>query len=210
MKNTPIFIQITSGKGPAECCLAVAQALRVMIEELKANKTEYQVVSRVEGPFNGTLQSAVLRLEIPLNSNWVTSWVGPLLWTCKSPYRPMHNRKNWFIAIQASEMPKNMQMHQQDIEFQTLKASGPGGQHVNKTESAVRATHKPTGVFVVASDSRSQMQNKKLAVERLADKFEEHNQKLLFDNQTEMWLNHQNLERGNPKRTYKGEKFTKV
>ncbi len=54
-----------------------------------------------------------------------------------------------------------------DVQFQTLRASGPGGQHRNKVETAVRATHLPTGLTVIATEHRSQYRNKKLALERL-------------------------------------------
>ena len=54
-----------------------------------------------------------------------------------------------------------------DFSYQTLRASGPGGQHVNKTESAVRITHLPSGMSVMVSDQRSQLQNKKPATHAL-------------------------------------------
>lgn len=54
-----------------------------------------------------------------------------------------------------------------EVDFQTLRGSGPGGQHRNKVETTVRAVHVPTGLTVVASDHRSQLRNKELALERL-------------------------------------------
>lgn len=57
-----------------------------------------------------------------------------------------------------------------DIRTETLKSSGPGGQHVNKTESAIRLTHVPTGISVLAQQSRSQQENKVTAYETLEAK----------------------------------------
>lgn len=57
-----------------------------------------------------------------------------------------------------------------EVRVDTYRASGPGGQHVNRTESAVRLVHLPTGVTVTASDTRSQARNRELAFERLADR----------------------------------------
>lgn len=55
----------------------------------------------------------------------------------------------------------------QEVRIDTFRASGPGGQHLHKTESAVRLTHYPSGVVVTASDTRSQARNRELAFERL-------------------------------------------
>ena len=57
-----------------------------------------------------------------------------------------------------------------EVRIDTFRASGPGGQHVNKTNSAVRLTHEPSGVVVIAQDSSSQFRNKETAFERLIEK----------------------------------------
>ena len=59
---------------------------------------------------------------------------------------------------------------EREVEIDVLRASGPGGQHVNKTESAVRLTHPPSGVMVVVQDTRSQHRNREVAFERLAER----------------------------------------
>lgn len=60
-----------------------------------------------------------------------------------------------------------------ECRVETFRAGGPGGQHQNKTESAVRLTHEPTGIVVVARDSRSQHRNRQTALERLRAELEE-------------------------------------
>ena|SRR5687768_8330151 len=59
---------------------------------------------------------------------------------------------------------------EREVEIDVLRASGPGGQHVNKTESAVRLAHPPSGVVVVVQDTRSQHRNREVAFERLAER----------------------------------------
>jgi protein subunit release factor A len=60
------------------------------------------------------------------------------------------------------------------VEVTTYQASGPGGQHRNRTYSAVRMTHPPTGITVTASDTRSQLKNRKIALKRLHERLVEH------------------------------------
>ena len=61
------------------------------------------------------------------------------------------------------------------VRVDTYRASGPGGQHVNKTNSAIRLTHLPSGVVVIAQDSSSQFRNKDIAFERLTEKLKKLN-----------------------------------
>ena len=100
-------------------------------------------------------------------------WQGSLQWICASPVRPKHPRKNWYIGV--FRMPEMPEMpSESEIEFQTCRSGGKGGQHVNKTESAVRATHKASGISVRVESERSQHANKKLALTLLAQKLAEH------------------------------------
>ena len=64
---------------------------------------------------------------------------------------------------------------EREVEVEVFRASGPGGQHVNKTESALRLTHPPSGVVVIAQDSPSQYRNRETAFRRLAERLEKLN-----------------------------------
>ena len=64
---------------------------------------------------------------------------------------------------------------EQEVRVDTYRASGPGGQHVNKTNSAIRLTHLPSGVVVIAQDSSSQFRNKEVAYERLVERLKKLN-----------------------------------
>ena len=199
------YIQITSGRGPAECCRVVSKILELMLKEAKEQNIYAEVVEREEGEINRTLLSAILFLAGENLESFVDSWEGTVLWISQSPYRKFHKRKNWFIGVQALSVLEKNDWNESDLRFQTLKASGPGGQHVNKTESAVRVTHIPSGISVIASENRSQLQNKKQAIERLKIKLAAYEQERILALTQENWQNHNELERGNPVRTMKSE-----
>lgn len=195
-----VFLQMTSGRGPVECARVVALVLEMLLAEARHAGLSAEVLDREQGPreFGGTLQSASLKLEGEEAGAFAAAWAGTVQWIGKSPYRKMHKRKNWFIGIQRIHLPEENHLEMQNIRYETLKASGPGGQHVNKTESAVRAIHIPTGLSATASDQRSQAQNKKLAKERLCLKLaawqDEETRRIVRGN----WNQHNCLERGNP------------
>ena len=68
----------------------------------------------------------------------------------------------------------DLEQLENEVEVSVYQASGPGGQHRNRTYSAVRLKHLPTGIVVTAADSRSQLRNRKIAFERLASRLAEH------------------------------------
>lgn len=196
--SNKIYLQITSGRGPAECCRVVALVLEKILAQARQSGLTAEVIEREEGEMNRTLFSAILLLEGSKVEDIVSEWEGTIQWIAQSPYRIYHKRKNWFVGVNTFTPTELSEIDTKYITYQTLRASGPGGQHVNKTESAVRATHAPSGLSVTASDQRSQVQNKKLATERLLIKLSAWNIEQTMQQAQENWDNHNNLERGNP------------
>jgi len=204
------ILQISSGRGPAECCLAVALTLKELIREAVKEKIDYEVIQRNPGPENGTLASATLKLTGKDLDAFCTGWTGVLQWIAQSPYRKFHKRKNWFISIESYEMANLTSWNEKDVKYETLRASGPGGQNVNKVETAVRAVHIPSGLQVMANDTRSQLQNKNLATERLRQQYADWQLRELRGAEQQHWEQHNALERGNPVRIYTGKAFKKT
>lgn len=193
-------MQITSGRGPAECCRVVALVLEKILKQAAAKGVKTEIVERETGPLNRTLLSAVLSLQDGNYHELIEDWEGTVQWISKSPYRIYHKRKNWFVGVQTFTLSESQEATEAEIRYETLRSSGPGGQHVNKTESAVRAVHIPTGMSVVASDQRSQWQNKKLATERLLLKLASWSIEQAMIQAQANWSNHNCLQRGNPVR----------
>lgn len=196
--SNKIYLQITSGRGPAECCRVVALVLEKILKKAKDLKIKTEVLEREEGEMNRTLFSAIVFLEGNKVDEIVDEWEGTIQWIAQSPYRIYHKRKNWFVGVNSFTPTELNEIDTRYITYQTLRSSGPDGQHVNKTESAVRATHAPSGLSVTASDQRSQIQNKKLATERLLIKLSAWNIEQAMQKAQENWNNHNNLQRGNP------------
>jgi peptide chain release factor len=203
------LIQITSGRGPLECQWVVAKVLKVFLEEAKDNKIDYEIIHRENGDENLTLKSATLLLKSKNVNEFLQTWLGSICWTGKSTFRKLHKRSNWFIGVFKLEGLEKINFNEKDIQFQTTRSQGSGGQNVNKVNTAVRATHIPTGQSVFVQDSRSQLENKKLSVTRLKEKVLEQNIIQLQKRMQETWSNHLQVQRGNPVRTFSGTDFKK-
>ncbi len=203
------IIQITAGRGPAECTWVVAQVLKKVLDEAQEQQLETVLLQREVGEENGTVETATISIKGKNAETFANSWIGTIQWIGQSQFRKMHKRKNWFIGIFEIEPQKNASISENDIQYQAMRSSGAGGQHVNKVSSAIRATHIPTGIAVVSMDSRSQHQNKKLATERLLKKLEDETLQQLKNHVGKQWENQLNIQRGNPVRVFTGTDFKK-
>lgn len=201
--KTKLFLQITSGRGPVECCRVVALVLESILAQARRTGMVAQVVEREEGEINRTLFSAIVALEGDEAKKIVDEWEGTVQWIAQSPYRIYHKRKNWFVGVKSFIPMELKEVEKRDLIYQTLRSSGPGGQHVNKTETAVRVIHVPSGMSVTASDQRSQLQNKKRATERLLIKLSVWNEEQAVREAQKIWSNHNRVERGNPVKVIK-------
>lgn len=200
-----MMIQITAGKGPAECCRVVACVQNLMMKQAKQQGINLEVLENKPGELNGTLLSATMMASSHNLEAFIGEWLGTVQWIAQSPYRKFHKRKNWFVGVAAFDIQEMMQWDLKDVKLETTRASGPGGQNVNKVETAVRGTHLPSGLQVLAMDSRSQLENKKLCLARLEAKVMVWKTGQLVAQQQDQWMQHNMLERGNPVKTIKAE-----
>ena len=97
--------------------------------------------------------------------------LGTHVLVARSAQRGRRSRKRWFAGVSLhatpAAAPEAPTLHASDLEVTAARSGGPGGQHVNKTASAVRILHKPSGISVRAASERSQHRNRKVATERL-------------------------------------------
>ena len=207
-----ILLQLSSGQGPIECCQAIGLAVRKIEEECRQEHIELEVIDTENTKEKGCFKSALLKLT-PKGTDAkakqiAMAWQGSMLWVCQSQFRPKHKRKNWFFSGEVYELDENT--FNQHVSFQTCRASGAGGQHVNTTDSAVRATHTETGVSVRVESERSQHANKRVAVALLFQKLNAMKLEKRSAQEKARWQQHWELERGNPKRSFEGKKFKEV
>ena len=196
-------IQISSGSGPAECELAVGKFLHALMEEF----TDIEVLQKTDGRVRGCFRSVQISSETDLSF-----LEGTVLWICKSPYRPHHGRKNWFVDVSlCHEVSVECEkFDESEVRFETFRSGGKGGQHVNKVETGVRAIHIPTGISVVCTEERSQHLNKLTALKRLREVIESNITAQEASVRSDNRLEHTRIERGNPVRVYEGMDFRRV
>ena len=169
------FIDIQAGAGGTEACDWASMLLRQYIRYCERKGFKVEVLEQTDGDVAG-IRSASLKVEGEYAYGHLRTETGVHRLVRKSPFDSSGGRHTSFASLFVSpEVDDSIEVdiNPADLRIDTFRASGAGGQHINKTDSAIRITHAPTGIVVQCQSDRSQHRNKAEAMSMLKSRIYE-------------------------------------
>ncbi len=194
------FVDIQAGAGGTEACDWAAMLLRQYLKYCERKGFTVEVMEESEGDVAG-IKSATLKVEGDYAFGHLRSETGVHRLVRKSPFDSSGGRHTSFASLfvyPEVDDSIEIEINPADVRVDTFRASGAGGQHINKTDSAVRLTHIPTNIVVQCQNDRSQHRNRDEAWQMLRSRLYEHEMRIqkeaqqkLEDTKTDVGWGHQ-------------------
>ena len=198
--NNDAYLEVNAGAGGTESCDWANMLLRMYTRWAEQHDYKVSLLDRSEGDETG-IKSATIRIEGDQAYGWLKSESGVHRLVRISPFDSAARRHTSFASVSVSPVVDEeieIEILDKDLRVDTYRSSGAGGQHVNKTDSAVRLTHLPTGLVVACQNERSQHQNRAQAMAMLKARLYERELKIReaandaqYDNKSEIGWGHQ-------------------